>query len=356
MKELLATVACCLTMCLTAHSQTTIRHVRLNSPVDTNTIAVAYNLISNAVAVASRLGILDQESLARAIQVGQDLNLIQTSTNGWVVAVDNIVEVDQAHVPGVLFVGDTIYGAPSSEKGRIDLTGCDFYYDRQIPGDGTGTNGWGNIVTDPYMDWRLSGFYSQFWESVAAASDLPASIAADLQAYSSATGGIQQSISQAGAILNEINATNAVIQSVIENAISQAGSSGGGQSWTTSTTSGTSISCADYCIHVCTYSGGDGVTITMPTSTGSAHSIVFFPNASDLYSNGSYISYSHSGDRYTDDDYNGGCSFYKCTYLYDDSSGMSFYCYSYPSCLMIDIRECGAGNWVTRWIPLYQGW
>ncbi len=146
---------------LTAHSQT-IRDLPLNAPVDARTIAVAYEQVSNAVATAVSLGQLDQASLAAAIQLGQDLHLLQRSTNGWVVAVSNIVEVDQAHVPGVLFVGDTIYGAPSSGKGRVDIDGCDFYYNRQIPGDGTGTNGWGNLVTDAYLEWRLQRFLSDW--------------------------------------------------------------------------------------------------------------------------------------------------------------------------------------------------
>ena len=301
MKGLLKISALAAMICCTAFSQTTIRHVRLNSPVDTNTIAVAYNLISNAVAVASRLGILDQESLARAVQIGQDLSLIQTSTNGWALAVDNIVEVDQAHVPGVLFVGDTIYGAPSTEKGRIDLTGCDFYYDRQIPGDPSGTNGWGNIVTDPYMDWRLSLFYSQFWDAVAAASDLPASIAADLQAYSSATGRLANvsaeivaaksaALSDISAVRDEVNATNSVIRASITAALAQAE---GGASWTQRTVSGTAVQdTADHETVYCTYSGNGGVTVAFPTPTGASRFNIVFANAPDLYENGSSISWA----------------------------------------------------------------
>lgn len=272
--------------CLTAYSQT-IRDLPLNSPVDARTIAVAYEQVSNAVATAVRLGQLDQASLAAAIQIGQDLHLVQTSSNGWLVAVSNIVEVEQAHVPGVLFVGDTIYGAPSSNKGRVDLDGCDFYYNRQIPGDSTGQAGWGNIVTDPYMDWRLASFFAQWgatnaamWAALMDINNLPQSLAADLLAYSSATGQISQSISALNAVKDEINATNAVIRAAIAQALAQA-EGGGGSAWTASSTSSSDIALSDHAVISCSASDSS-YTFTLPTWNGTpARCAVWFSNAYD---------------------------------------------------------------------------
>ncbi len=345
MNKSLATCLFCATTLSTAFSQT-VRDLRLDAPVDSNTIAVAYQQVTNAIATAVRLGQLDQESLARAIQVGQDLNLIETSTNGWVVAVSNIVEVEQAHVPGVLFVGDTIYGAPSSPKGRIDLDGCDFWYNRQIPGDGDGTNGWGNIVTDPYLLWWERDFFAQYAETNAAAwrtmmsiNNLPASLASDLQAYSSAAGQIAQDIAA-------INATNAVIRSVIENAISQASSGGGGQSWTTSSTSSSTINCADHCITICGNSSAYNFTVNLPTSTGAAHCRVVFTEAYSLGQNGAWIDYA--GNWYGTGNYD--CSGFRPydSYgyeMYDPNSGDPMYC----SVVVVDIQEAGSGLWLVDW-------
>lgn len=326
-------------MSLTAFSQT-IRDLPLNAPVDAKTIAVAYNLISNAVVVASRLGILDQASLARAVQVGQDLALIETSTNGWVVAVDNIVEVDQAHVPGVLFVGDTIYGAPSTSKGRVDITGCDFYYDRQIPGSTNRLDGWGNLVTDPYMDWRLGSFFQQWgatnaamWAALMDINNLPQSLVADLQAYSSATGGIAQSISQLGDIRDEINATNAVIRSAIEQALSQA-SGGGGSSWTSGSTDSYDFSLIDHVVMTCSASDSS-YYITLPTWSGTpARCVIWFSNAYNWQDSTPSFYFSTEATVWYDD--------YLSTQYFLSSTGMYYW----------DLRQIDRYNWFISCHPV----
>ena len=278
MKTSLAIFALAATICFTAYSQT-VRDLRLDAPVDSNTIAVAYSAISNAVAIAVRLGQLDQESLARAIQVGQDLHLVETTEAGWVVGVSNIVNVQQAHIPGVLFVGDTIYGAPE-DGGHILLDGADFYYNRQIPGSSDPEAGLGNLVTDPYLDWRLRDFFTDWgatnaamWAAMMEINDLPASLAADLQAYRSAAGQIAQDIA-------DINATNAVIRSVIEQALSQA-SGGGGSSWTSDSTDGYDFSLIDHVVMTCSASDSS-YYITLPTWSGTpARCVIWFSNAGD---------------------------------------------------------------------------
>ena len=323
---------------VSSHAQT-VRDLTLNSPVDARTIATAYVQISNAVAVASRLGILDQDSLARAIQVGQDLNLIQTSTNGWVVAVDNIVEVDQAHVPGVLFVGDTIYGVPG-EKGRIDLTGSDFYYDRQIPDDPTGQAGWGNIVTDPYMDWRLGSFFQQWgatnaamWAALMDINNLPSSLAADLQAYSSATGGIAQSISQLNGIKDEINATNSVIRTAIAQALAQA-EGGGGSSWTSDSTDSSSFSLIDHVVMACS-AYDSSFYITLPTWNGTpARCAIWFTDAYNWSDSTPSFGFSTEANVWYDD--------YLSTQYFWSNTGMFYW----------DLRQIDRYNWFISCHPV----
>jgi hypothetical protein len=315
-----------------ASSQTTVHDLRLDSPVDTNTIAVAYSAISNAVATAVRLGQLDQASLARAIQVGQDLHLVETSTNGWVVGVSNIVEVDQVHIPGILFVGSMIYGAPKNGE-RIDITGCDFYYDRQIPGDESREAGWGNLVTDPYLDWRLDSFFQQWgatnaamWAALMNINNLPASLAADLQAYSSATGGIAQSISQLGGIRDEINATNAVIRSAIEQALSQA-SGGGGSSWTSDSTDSYDFSLVDHVVMTCSASDFS-YYITLPAWNGTpARCVIWFRNAGDWQNNTPSFYFSTEATVWYDD--------YLSTSYFWSNTGM--YCW--------ELRQIDRWNW-----------
>ena len=339
MKELLKTSALALTICCTAYSQT-VRDLPLNAPVDPKTIAIAYDLVSNAVAVASRLGILDQASLARAVQVGQDLALIETSTNGWVVAVDNIVEVDQAHVTGVLFVGDTIYGSPSSSKGRIDLTGCDFYYDRQIPGSTNRFDGWGNIVTDPYLDWRLGSFFQQWgatnaamWAALMDINDLPASLAADLQAYSSATGGISQSISTLNGIKDEINATNAVIRTAIEQALAQA-ESGGGSSWTSDSTDSSVFALVDHVVMTCS-AYDTSYYITLPTWNGTpARCVIWFTDAYGWQDETPSFGFSTEATVWYDD--------YLSTQYFWSNTGMFYW----------DLRQIDQYNWFISCHPV----
>ena len=281
-----------------------------------------------------------QSSLATAIQLGQDLHLIQRSTNGWVVAVSNIVEVDQAHVPGVLFVGDTNYGSPSSEKGRVDITGCDFYYDRQIPGDSTGQAGWGNIVTDPYLDWRLGSFFQQWgatnaamWAALMDINDLPASLAADLQAYSSATGGISQSISQLNGIKDEINATNAVIRSAIEQALSQA-SGGGGSAWTSATTSNYELSLVDHVVMTCSASESS-YYITLPTWNGTpARCAIWFSNGYNWQDSNPSFYFSSEAYIWYDD--------YLSTQYFWSNTGMYYW----------DLRQIDANNWFISCHPV----
>lgn len=318
-----------------------VRDLRLDTPVDSNTIAVAYAEVANAIATAVRLGQLDQASLARAVAVGQDLALIESATNGWVVAVSNIVEVDQASIPGVLLVGDTIFGAPSSSKGRIDIDGCDFYYNRQIPGDSTHTNGWGNLVTDPYLDWRLGSFFSDWdvqtnamWAALETLAGLPDTIAGDLATYNSLTN-VQADVT---AIRDDINATNAVIYATISNALAQASSGGGGQSWTTATTSSSTIDLADHCITICDNSSDYEFTLVFPNSTGTAHAKIVFSNAYSLGENGAYMSFSMDGTWYGVDN----CSGF---YRYDEYSGSSIY-YSF---IVLDIWEAGENTWLIDW-------
>lgn len=344
MNKSLATCLFCATTLSTAFSQT-VRDLRLDAPVDSNTIAVAYQQVTNAIATAVRLGQLDQESLARAIQVGQDLHLVETTEAGWVVGVSNIVNVQQAHVPGVLFVGSIIYGAPE-DGGHILLDGADFYYNRQIPGSLDPEAGLGNLVTDPYLDWRLHDFFTDWgatnaamWAAMMEINDLPASLAADLQAYSFAAGQIAQDIAA-------INATNAVIRTVIENALSQASSGGGGQSWTTSSTSSSTINCADHCITICNNSSANKFTVNLPTSTGTAHCRVVFTEASSLGQNGAWIDYA--GNWYGTGNYD--CSAFRPydSYgyeMYDPNSGDPMYC----SVVVVDIQEAGSGLWFVDW-------
>jgi hypothetical protein len=323
---------CFATICLTASSQTTVRDLRLDAPVDTNTIAVAYQQVTNAIATAVRLGQLDQASLARAIAVGQDLHLIKTSTNGWVVGVSNIVEVDQAHIPGVLFVGGTIYGAPV-DGGHILLDGCDFYYNRQIPGASDPEAGLGNLVTDPYMDWRLGSFFQQWgatnaamWAALMDINNLPASLAADLQAYSSATGGIAQSISQLGGIRDEINATNAVIRSAIEQALSQA-SGGGGSSWTSDSTDSYEFELVDHVVMTCSASDSS-YYITLPTWNGTpARCVIWFSNANDWQNSSPSFYFSTEATVWYDD--------YLSTSYFWSNTGMYYW----------ELRQVNRYNW-----------
>lgn len=311
--------AFCVTICLTASSQTTVRDLRLDAPVDSNTIAVAYQQVTNAIATAVRLGQLDQASLARAVAVGQDLRLIETSTNGWVVGVSNIVEVDQAHIPGVLFVGSIIYGAPR-DGGFISITGAPFFYDRQIPGAADPLAGFGEIVTDPYLDWRLGSFFQQWgatnaamWAALMDINNLPASLVADLQAYSSATGQLANvsaeivsaktsALSEIGAVRDEVNATNAVIRSAIAQALSQA--SGGGASWSYAYNADGDITLADHQICVCD-NGGGSYTITPPQWGGTpSHGYILFTNASNWSNESPSINVSTDADYIYADEYN----------------------------------------------------
>ena len=339
MKDLIATFVCCATIYSTAFSQTTIRNLPINARVDTNTIAVAYSEITNAIAIAISLGELDADALDRAVLVGRDLHLIQTATNGWLVAVSNLVEVEQAHVPGVLFVGDTIYGAPSTSKGRVDITGCDFYYDREIPGSTNRLDGWGNLVTDPYMDWRLGSFFRQWGETNAAMwaalmdiNNLPASLAADLQAYSSATGGIAQSISTAGAIRDEINATNAVIRATIEQALAQA--EGGGSSWTSDSTNSSTFSLVDHVVMSCSASD-TSYYITLPSWNGTpARCVIWFTNAYSWQDNSPSFGFSTVADVWYDD--------YLSTQYFYSNTGMFYW----------DLRQIDQYNWFISCHPV----
>ncbi len=346
-----------LTLCMAASSPAqTVRDLRLDSPVDSNTIAVAYSAVTNAIATAVRLGRLDQNSLARAIAVGQDLALIESATDGWVVAVSNIVEVDQAHVPGVLFVGSIIYGAPR-DGGYISITGAPFFYDRQIPGSTNSLAGFGEVVTDPYMDWRLGTFYARWaaqtnamWDALETLAGLPDTIAGDLATYNTLTN-VQADVT---AIRDDINATNAVIYATITNALAQATSGGGGQSWTTATTSSKQIDCADHCITISNrlYNWDDWqeneITIVMPTSTGTAHSKVVFMNAYDLGSGGANIQYSYGTDETMFPDDSAWGFQMQIPYWNPDTYDID-YTYASYSVVMIDIQEVGSGIWVVSW-------
>lgn len=331
MNKSLATCLFCATTLSTAFSQT-VRDLRLDTPVDSNTIAVAYQQVTNAIATAVRLGQLDQESLARAIQVGQDLHLVETTEAGWVVGVSNIVNVQQAHVPGVLFVGSTIYGAPE-DGGHILLDGADFYYNRQIPGSSDPEAGLGNLVTDPYLDWRLGSFFQQWgatnaamWAALMDINNLPASLAADLQAYSSATGGIAQSISQIGDIRDEINATNQVIRTAITQALSQA-SGGGGSSWSSDSTDSHEFELVDHVVMTCSASDSS-YYITLPTWNGTpARCVIWFSNAYDWQNSTPSFYFSTEATVWYDD--------YLSTSNFWSNTGM--YCW--------ELRQIDRWNW-----------
>lgn len=331
MNKSLATCLFCATTLSTAFSQT-VRDLRLDAPVDSNTIAVAYQQVTNAIATAVRLGQLDQESLARAIQVGQDLHLVETTEAGWVVGVSNIVNVQQAHIPGVLFVGGTIYGAPEDGQ-HVLMDGCDFYYNRAIPGASDPEAGLGNIVTDPYMDWRLGSFFQQWgatnaamWAALMDINNLPASLAADLQAYSSATGGIAQSISQIGDIRDEINATNQVIRTAITQALSQA-SGGGGSSWSSDSTDSYEFELVDHVVMTCSASDSS-YYITLPTWNGTpARCVIWFSNAYDWQNSTPSFYFSTEATVWYDD--------YLSTSNFWSNTGM--YCW--------ELRQIDRWNW-----------
>ena len=324
--------------CLTAYSQT-IRDLPLNAPVDSNTIAVAYSQILQAVQLGVRFGELDSDALERAIRVGQDLHLVETSTNGWAVAISNIVEVRQVHVPGVLFVGGTIYGVPENGQ-NIDIDGCDFYYNRQIPGDQTSRAGYGNIVTDPYMDWRLSSFFAQWgatnaamWAALMDINNLPQSLAADLQAYSSATGGIAQSISQLYGIKDEINATNAVIRTAIAQALAQA-EGGGGSSWTSDSTDSSSFSLVDHVVMSCS-AYDTSFYITLPTWNGTpARCAIWFTEAYNWQDETPSFGFSTEANVWYDD--------YLSTSYFLSNTGMYYW----------DLRQIDQYNWFISCHPV----
>lgn len=335
MNKSLATCLFCATTLSTAFSQT-VRDLRLDAPVDSNTIAVAYQQVTNAIATAVRLGQLDQESLARAIQVGQDLHLVETTEAGWVVGVSNIVNVQQAHVPGVLFVGDTIYGAPSSPKGRIDLDGCDFWYNRQIPDDPTGLAGLGNLVTDPFLDWKLTTFYADWaatnramWTQIATINNLPSTLADDLQTYNSVT----NIPSQVQAVRDEINATNAVIRTAIAQALSQA-SGGGGSSWTSDSTESSDFELVDHVVMTCSYSGSS-YYITLPTWNGTpARCVIWFSNAGDWQNSTPSFYFSTEATVWYDD--------YLSTSYFWSNTGMYYW----------DLRQIDRYNWFVSSHPV----
>ena len=328
--------------CLTASSQT-VRDLRiadlLNAKIDTNTIAVAYSQILQAVQLGVRFGELDSDALERAIRVGQDLHLIETSSNGWAVAISNIVEVHQAHVPGVLFVGGTIYGVPENGQ-SIDIDGCDFYYNRQIPGDQTSRAGYGNIVTDPYMDWRLGSFFQQWgatnaamWAALMDINNLPSSLAADLQAYSSATGGIAQSISQLNGIKDEINATNAVIRTAIAQALAQA-EGGGGSSWTSDSTDGSSFSLVDHVVMSCS-AYDTSFYITLPIWNGTpARCAIWFTEAYNWQDETPSFGFSTEANVWYDD--------YLSTSYFWSNTGMYYW----------DLRQIDQYNWFVSCHPV----
>lgn len=331
--------AFCVTICLTASSQTTVRDLRiadlLNAKIDTNTIAVAYQQVTNAIATAVRLGQLDQTSLARAVAVGQDLRLIETSTNGWVVGVSNIVEVDQAHIPGVLFVGSIIYGAPR-DGGFISITGAPFFYDRQIPGEADPLAGFGEVVTDPYMDWRLRSFFFDWastnramWAEIATINNLPSTLVDDMRTYTAVT----NIPPQVRAVRDEINATNAVIRSVIEQALSQA-SGGGGSSWTSDSTDSYDFSLIDHVVMTCSASDSS-YYITLPTWSGTpARCVIWFSNAYNWQDSTPSFYFSTEATVWYDD--------YLSTSYFWSSTGMYYW----------DLRQIDRYNWFISCHPV----
>lgn len=226
---------------------------------------------------------IDQESLARAVQVGEDLALIDADTNGWHIAVSNVVETDQAHVHGTLIVGDTIYGAPENGD-RIDIDGCDFFYNRQIPGDTTQTNGYGNIVTDPYMEWRLTRFFADYnaettrmWNQVATINNLPDTLDDDLRTYNSVTSNLEAATMEVNLVRDEVNMTNAVMRAAFDRALAEAASSGEG--WSATNAMDECLILTDHGVTTCSASTSS-YYIMLPSWTGTpAHCLAWFDNA-----------------------------------------------------------------------------
>lgn len=226
---------------------------------------------------------IDQESLARAVQLGEDLALIDADTNGWHIAVSNVVETDQAHIHGLLILGDTVYGAPENGD-RIDIDGCDFFYNRQIPGDTTQTNGYGNLVTDPYMEWRLAQFFADYnaettrmWNQVATINNLPDTLDDDLRTYNSVTSNLEAATMEVNLVRDEVNMSNAVMRAAFDRALAEAASSGEG--WSATNATDECLILTDHGVTTCSASTSS-YYIMLPSWTGTpAHCLAWFDNA-----------------------------------------------------------------------------
>ena len=164
------------------------------------------------------------------------------------------------------------------------------------------------------------------WAAMMEINDLPSSLAADLQAYSSAAGQIAQDIAA-------INATNAVIRTVIEQALSQA-SGGGGSSWTSDSADSYDFSLIDHVVMTCSASDSS-YYITLPTWSGTpARCVIWFSNASNWQ--------------------NSTPSFYfstEATVWYDDYLSTSYFC-SNTGMYYWDLRQIDRYNWFVSCHPV----
>ncbi|MBO7690580.1 MAG: hypothetical protein J6T14_07120 [Clostridia bacterium] len=342
-------------LALNSAAQTTIRDIRGSFKVDTNTIAIPAQDIRHAIQVVGDISSADAEALAKAVQAGQEIKVLSVSSNGWVVTIADMVETSDASVPGTLFLGGRIFGQPR-DADYILLDGCDFYYNRAIPGDPDPEAGLGNIVTDAYLDWWLSDFYlgiaatnRAMYEKVMEINDLPATLGDELYAYAQATGTVSQaaqgiydardtSMATMTSLHNEMIATNRVIKTIIENALAQA--EGGGAAWTHTTTSSSTITMADHQNTTCTFNDYTdyGITIIFPQGNGTCHFRVAFTCAADLgYNYGTYINFS------TDGSYTGKGDYSSLT-DYDPYYGET----QYFNTVVFDIYEYDVNCWMIR--------
>jgi hypothetical protein len=287
-----------------------VKDLRLDQPVDPETIAMSYAYLTNALANSGGGGLpdwVDEEALERAVRVGQDLMLINAGTNGWEIAVSNLVEVGDMSIKGYLFVGDTIYAAPQSGKDRIDLEGAPFFYNRQLPGDTTHTNGYGQLVTDAYLDWWLATFFTEYnaettrmWNSVATINNLPTTIGDDLRTYNSVTSNLESATMEVNLARDEVNATNAVMRATFDRAIAEA-SSLSDAGWTSTNSADECLTLVDHGVTVCGVSASS-YYFTLPSWTGTpAHCLAWFSNAGDWSENPPSFYTSAAGTVYVDE-------------------------------------------------------